>query len=205
MIIPGLPDEYLIIGGGVLVAIVAIAITLKVIGRGKEDTGGPTGTGTPLKQVLAIVNPIDDSGMIQLGRILNATLGIEELEIQDPNILDDDQNPIIRKVPEKQIVPLRAIDLEGNQVEIHGVWDKGELEAYSFAPLAEGGGLRRWDALMVDFSAMSFLYVGWDWLRRGGLQQFVSSTTGKILAFGGTAVVAYLLGILTIALHVGHF
>lgn len=162
--------------------------------------------GSPVRQVLAAVNPVTEEGTIQLGKLLDATIveenGQSMIEITDPNILDAEQQPAVKKLPLKQTVPLPLMDRDGFEVMLYGIWDKGELETYSFAPLTQGG-LRRWDPLMVDFSSMSFLYVGWDLFRKTGLQNLVSSTTGKFLVGVAVGLPCWLIGfIMAVAFHI---
>src|SRR6266581_4052493 len=101
-----------------------------------------------------------------------------------------------------QASALLLIDENGMEIMLYGVWDEGEWESYSFGPLTQGG-LRRWDPLMVDFSSMSFLYVGWDFLKRGGLSNLVASTTGKLMVGFAVGLPCFLFGLLFAAgLHI---
>src|SRR6266568_4441366 len=62
----------------------------------RGNGGGPQGT--PLKQIMAAVNPVTEEGTIQLGKLLNGTLveenGQPAITLVDPNVLDAEDQPV---------------------------------------------------------------------------------------------------------------
>jgi hypothetical protein len=116
-----------------------------------------------------------------------------------PDWVDEEGNPFHAEVPIDREIPGRALDADKNIIELWVVAKRGDdLTIISFSSVANKLP-PRFDPLPANPRKVGRFYVGWPFGKTGGLTSLIESTTGKLLAFGGTAIIFLMLGILIAA------
>lgn len=135
-----------------------------------------------------------------MGEILSGVERTEDtLLMTHPDWVDEEGNQYQTEIGIDKEQPGRALDADKNVVEIWIIAKRGEdLEVVSFSTMVNKLPAR-FDPLPANPRKVGRFYVGWPFGKQGGLSSLIQSTTGKLLAFGGTALIFYLLGIVSAA------
>lgn len=159
-----------------------------------------TEAASPIQQRIAILQQVDDAGTLQMGEILSGVERTEDtLLMTHPDWVDEEGNQYQTEIGIDKEQPGRALDADKNVVEIWIIAKRGEdLEVVSFSTMVNKLPAR-FDPLPANPRKVGRFYVGWPFGKQGGLSSLIQSTTGKLLAFGGTALIFYLLGIVSAA------
>jgi len=135
-----------------------------------------------------------------MGELLTDVLRTEDtLEVKHPDWVDEEGQQYSAIVPIDKEQPFRFLDGDKNVNEMWVLAHRGEelevVSASSFVNKLPA----RFDPLPANPRKVGRFYVGWPFGKQSGLASLIQSTTGKILAFGGVALIFYLFGILTAA------
>jgi hypothetical protein len=193
-----IPTEWILLG---LALVVAGPILVFVLMRRRAPDEGSS----PIEARDVILVPVDDNGTLQMGELLTGVERTEDtLMFSHPDWVDEEGAKYFGEVPIDKEVPERVIDADKNVHEIWHVAKRGEdLEIISASAIVNKL-KQRFDALPANPRKVGRFYVGWPFGKQSGLQSLISSTSGKILAFGGVALIFYLMGILSAAAnHLG--
>ena len=188
------PQEWLFGIIGVFALLVGAIVYLAVFKR------KPPEQASPIEQRVCIRQPVDEGGSLQMGELLTNVERTEDtLEVSHPDWVDEEGAQNQMQVPLEKEVPFRFLDGDKNVNELWILADRGsELEIVSASAIVNKLPAR-FDPLPANPRKVGRFYVGWPFGKQGGLSSLIESTTGKILAFGGCALIFYLLGIVTSA------
>lgn len=127
------------------------------------------------------------------------------LIIQKPDWIDEEANPYHGEVPLESEQPFHFRDPNGVPTEMFIVAKRGEDMDVVSASSIVNKLPARFDPLPANPKKVGRFYIGWGIGKSGGLSSLVQTTAGKVLIIGSALFMGYLLGVLTIAWHVGHF
>jgi hypothetical protein len=187
------PQEWLY--GIIALVIIPPVITYLLLRRRKPQEGT-----SPIEQRNVWLQPSDEAGVLQMGELLSGADRTEDtLLFWHPDWVDEEGNPYHAEVPIEKELPGRALDADKNIIELWVVNKRGDdMSIVSFSNLANRLAAR-FDPLPANPRKVGRFYVGWPFGKQGGLSSLIESTTGKILAFGGVALVFLMFGILIAA------
>jgi hypothetical protein len=187
------PQEWLYI----IIALIIVPPVLTYFLLSRRSSGSSQ---SPIEQRNVWLQTLDEAGVLQMGEILTGAERTEDaLMFWHPDWVDEEGNPYHAEVSIDRELPGRALDADKNIIELWVVAKRGDdLTIISFSAIANKLP-PRFDPLPANPRKVGRFYVGWPFGKTGGLTSLIESTTGKLLAFGGTALIFFMIGLLTAA------